>query len=74
MATVKILKTDELKKMSGKDLAKLLKDTERQLCHVSLHLRSNESKKSDEKQKLQRQVARIKTFQAQSLNTPTDAK
>lgn len=71
MATVKIVKLDELKKMSAKDLQSLLQETLASKAQLHLLLKAGHSKKSDTYQKAKAQVAQIRTI---LNNTESDAK
>ncbi|MDH4358580.1 MAG: 50S ribosomal protein L29 [Candidatus Berkelbacteria bacterium] len=55
------VKTDEIKKMSPKDLLALLDETERNILKERAKIASSGKKNSDEIRKLKLKIARIKT-------------
>lgn len=62
------MKSDEIRKMSGEDLAKTLKDLREELGNISFqhHIRPLED--TSRLKKIRKDIARIATIERQSLN------
>lgn len=66
MSDVKIIKLEEIKKMSPGERAKLLDTSEKELAQLTVHLRMGKEKRSHLKARLQKQIAQIKTLNKQA--------
>lgn len=65
MASVKVYKTEELRKMSAEDRKELLGQTVAELATVNLKIKTNEDKQSHKISQLKKQAARINTLNNQ---------
>lgn len=62
MSEAKLYTTDELKKMSASDRAKLVNETNKHVAELTLSIRTGKNKQSHLKKAWQKQNARIQTL------------